>query len=92
MPITDKQHAYAREANRKLLANGFRTRVDEKNQTIGYKIREAQLEKVPYMVILGEKEQKGNSITIRSRNKGDEGQSGIDEFIARLQKETTNNT
>ncbi len=61
--------------------------MDERQEKIGYKIREAQLQKIPYMLILGDKEVEGNSVGVRSRVEGDIGQIGIDEFISKVKKE-----
>lgn len=87
IPITDKQHTYAENINDELAKREFRVKLDLRNQTVGYKIREAQLEKIPYMVILGAKEESQDKITIRTRAKGDEGTATLDGLINRLQKE-----
>ncbi|NQT95536.1 MAG: threonine--tRNA ligase [Candidatus Omnitrophica bacterium] len=87
IPITDKQHKYAAKINDILAKAGLRTRVDNRKETMGYKIREAQTQKVPYMVIIGQKEEDKEKIAIRSRISGDEGQASIDKFIDRLNKE-----
>ena len=87
MPITDKQHGYAQKINDELSGEEFRVKIDLRNQTVGYKIREAQLEKIPYMVILGPKEESQDKITIRTRIKGDEGVVALRGFIARMRKE-----
>ena len=64
-----------------------RVELDESNEKIGYKIRKAQLEKVPYMLVLGAKEQEGKLVAVRSRKDGDIGQMKSDEFIAKVKKE-----
>jgi threonyl-tRNA synthetase len=87
MPITDKQHKYAAQLKERLTSAGMRVKLDDRKETIGYKIREAQLEKTPYMLILGKKEEEAGTITVRSRQDGDEGQSKIDKFIERLKKQ-----
>ncbi len=87
MPITDKQKDYATLIYEKLKQNNIRAEIDERNQTIGYKIRQAQTSKVPYMLIIGEKEQTENAIAVRSRVKGDEGKTEINTFIKRIEEE-----
>ena len=90
LPITNAQDDYAAELNKKLLSNGFRVEIDNRNEKIGYRIREAQLSKTPYMIVVGEKEVEENLISIRSRKNGDMGQMNVDEFIAKLRSEVEN--
>ena len=87
MPITDKQQAYAKEVYDKLFAAGYRVSLDDRSEKIGYKIREAQVQKVPYMLILGEKEATEGTIAVRHRGEGDIGAMKLDAFTARLQEE-----
>ena len=87
LPITDSQNEYANELLIKLQAKGIRAEIDDSNEKIGYKIRKAQLEKVPYMLVLGAKEVEANVVAVRSRKTGDIGQMPIDEFIAKIQEE-----
>ena len=87
LPITDSQNEYANELVKKLQAKGIRAEIDDSNEKIGYKIRKAQLEKVPYMLVLGAKEVEANAVAVRSRKAGDIGQMPIDEFIAKIQEE-----
>ena len=87
LPITDSQKEYAEELSNKLKAKGIRAEVDDSNEKIGYKIRKAQLEKVPYMLVVGAKEVEANMVAVRSRKVGDIGQMPIDEFITKIQKE-----
>ena len=87
LPITDNQVEYAKEIESELKKNKIRVELDESNEKIGYKIRKAQLEKVPYMLVLGAKEQEGNLVAVRSRKDGDIGQMKSDEFIAKVKKE-----
>ena len=82
LPITDRQEGYAKEICAKMREAGIRVSVDERNEKIGYKIREAQMEKVPYMLIVGEKEAESMQVAVRRRDKGDMGAVGVDEFIA----------
>lgn len=87
LPVSDKSKEYAQKIYETLKAAGIRTELDARDEKIGYKIREAQLQKVNYMLILGEKEAEAGNLSVRNREKGDLGASGIDEFIAALKKE-----
>ncbi len=87
LPITDGQKEYAREFAQELQKNGIRFEVDDRNEKIGYKIREAQLEKVPYMLIIGEKEKETGAVSVRSRKDGDLGQVTKAEFIEKILQE-----
>ena len=80
LPITDNQHEYAYKVKEVLQAKGIRVEVDDRNEKTGYKIREAQLQKIPYMLIVGEKEVEGNAVSIRSREEGDMGAKSVEEF------------
>ena len=87
LPITDAQNEFASEVLSKLKAKGIRVELDSSNEKIGYKIRKAQLEKVPYMLVLGAKEVEANAVAVRSRKAGDIGQMPVDEFVAKIQEE-----
>ena len=87
MPITDNQHDYAKEVANKLRANRIRVELDDRNEKIGYKIREAQLEKVPYMLVIGDKEVQEGTVGVRSRKDGDVGAIAVDEFIKNIKEE-----
>jgi threonyl-tRNA synthetase len=86
IPVSEKSMDYATGVYEKLKAAGIRTELDHKDEKVGYKIRQAQLEKVPYMLVLGEKEAAEGAITVRSRDKGDLGAAGLDDFIADIKK------
>jgi threonyl-tRNA synthetase len=88
LPISDKHLAYAKELRKKFKKMGIRVEVDESNEKIGYKIRKAQMEKVPYMAVIGDKEMKNNTLSIRDRAKGDIGAQPVDDFIAHVQELT----
>ena len=90
LPISEHFLDYANEINNKLIQLGIRTEIDSRSEKIGYKIREAQLEKVPYMIIAGEKEQSSNQVSVRSRSAGDKGTMSLEEFIFALQEEKKN--
>ena len=87
LPIADSHKEYAEKVKEELENVGIRVEIDERNEKIGYKIREAQLEKVPYMLVLGDKEKEANSVGVRSRKDGDIGAMPIDEFIAKVVEE-----
>ena len=87
LPISVHHHDYAKEINEKFLEAGLKVELDLREEKIGYKIREAQLQKIPYMIILGDKEKEANAVGVRSRKDGDIGQMSIDEFIAKIKKE-----
>ncbi|WP_306560273.1 threonine--tRNA ligase [Enterocloster bolteae] len=86
IPVSEKSMDYATGVYEKLKAAGIRTELDHKDEKVGYKIRQAQLEKVPYMLVLGEKEAAEGAITVRSRDKGDLGAAGLDAFIEDIKK------
>ena len=90
MPITDNQLDYAKEVTNKLRAIRIRVELDDRNEKIGYKIREAQLQKVPYMLIVGEKEVNSETVGVRSRKDGDVGAIAVDEFIKNIKEEIEN--
>ena len=84
LPITDRQLEYANTLCAKMKAVGIRVSVDDRNEKIGYKIREAQMEKVPYMLVVGANEQEAGQVAVRRRDKGDMGAVAVDEFIATI--------
>lgn len=87
LPITDRTAEYAQAIAKKLTELNFRCDVDSRNEKIGYKIREAQLEKVPYMIVVGDKEAESNSVAVRSRKDGDLGAMPVNAFIDKLTEE-----
>ena len=87
LPITDNQRDYALKLKEEFLAEGIRVEVDDRNEKTGYKIREAQLQKIPYMLIVGEKEVESDTVSVRSRENGDLGTKDINEFINGLKTE-----
>lgn len=87
LPISDNYLDYADKLYASLREKGFRVELDDRSEKIGYKIREAQLEKVPYMIIAGEKEMNDGTVSVRSRKNGDLGTMTLDEFMTMLGKE-----
>ena len=87
LSLTERNAAQAVQITEKLQAAGIRTEVDNRNEKIGYKIREAQMEKVPYLVIIGDKEAEANCVSVRGRKDGDLGQMSFEAFLAKLADE-----
>ena len=87
LPISDKYMDYAQSVLNKLTEAGIRAEVDTRAEKIGYKIREAQTAKIPYMLVVGQKEEEENTVSVRSRADGDEGARSLDTFIADILKE-----
>ncbi|MCI8832172.1 MAG: threonine--tRNA ligase [Lachnospiraceae bacterium] len=87
LPISDKFSQYADAVAEKLGDAGIRVEVDTRSEKIGYKIRSAQMEKIPYMLVVGQKEAEEGVVSVRSRFAGDEGQKGLEEFMAAIQEE-----
>jgi threonyl-tRNA synthetase len=89
LPIADRHHDYARQVQEKLLAAGFRVEIDARNEKLGYKIREAQNQKYPYMLVVGDKDVEAGAVSVRHREKGDQGATPLDAFIEAARAELT---
>jgi len=87
LTVTDRANAYAEQVAARLSDADIRVETDLRNEKIGYKVREAQLEKIPYMLVLGDKEQENGTVAVRARGKGDIGAMSLDEFMNMIQKE-----
>ena len=87
IPITDRQHAYAKELEAKLNAAGIRVESDLRSEKMGYKIREAQLKKIPYMLVVGDKEMEDGTVAVRARKEEKGGTMDVDAFIAAIRAE-----
>ena len=87
IPVSEKHMDYAKGVYQKLFDAGLRVELDERNEKIGYKIREAQLEKVPYMLIVGDKEVEAGNVSVRSRSDGDKGVSTLEDFLCAIKVE-----
>ena len=87
LPISEKYLEYANKVEEELKNNGIECSVDGRSEKIGYKIREARLKKIPYMLVVGQKEEEEGVVSVRSRYKGDEGQKALDTFIDEICKE-----
>ena len=92
LPVADRHLDYVNEIKKVLEANGMRVEVDSRSEKIGYKIREAQLEKVPYMFIIGDKDIEANTVSVRHRKDGDLGAMKLDDFIAMAVEEIETKT
>lgn len=92
LPISEHFADYAQSVAEELKKQGIRVELDNRNEKIGYKIREAQLEKVPYMLVMGEKEQNESAVSVRSRRDGDKGAMKLNDFIKTLAEEIENKT
>ena len=84
LPVSEHFKEYANEVEIKLAESGFRAKTDQRNEKLGYKIRQAQMQKIPYTLVVGEKEQEANSISVRKYQDGDKGMLKLDEFINQL--------
>ena len=87
LPVSEKSHDYAASVYEKLKASGIRAEIDNRDEKIGYKLREAQLKKSPYMLILGENESSTGCVSVRSRDNGDLGSNNLDDFIKDIKVE-----
>ena len=87
LPITDRTHEYSVQVMEKLTAMGLRCELDDRSEKIGYKIREAQLEKIPYMLVLGDKEAESGQVAVRSRKTGETQVMSLEEFMEKIGKE-----
>ena len=86
LPVTDRAADYCAEVAKKLEAQGFRVEVDYRNEKIGKKIREAQLEKVPYMLVVGDRDMEAGTVSVRHRSEGDLGAMSLEQFSAMLRQ------
>jgi len=86
LPIAERHHEYALKIERELAAKRIRVTADLRSEKIGAKIRDSQLQKIPYMVILGDKEMESGKVSVRQRSKGDLGSRSLQEFIDELQQ------
>ncbi len=87
LPISEKYEAYAEKVRKELVKNGIDATADNRSEKIGFKIREARLDKLPYMLVVGQKEEEDKTVSVRSRFAGDEGSMPLNEFISAVKKE-----
>jgi threonyl-tRNA synthetase len=88
LPIADRHLDYARSALARLRDAGVRAELDERPESVGRKIRDAEVRKVPYMLVIGDREAEQGQVSLREHRKGDEGAVGLDDFVARVQRES----
>ncbi|HEX2924760.1 MAG TPA: threonine--tRNA ligase [Ruminiclostridium sp.] len=87
LPLVDKHHDFAQKVAQMLRDKGVKVEVDTRNEKIGYKIREAQMEKIPYMLVIGDKEMENNAVAVRSRKDGDLGAMAAEQFVEKIVEE-----
>jgi threonyl-tRNA synthetase len=87
IPISDKQKEYAQKVYDDLIKSGIRAKLNDANETLGKRIREDEMQKIPYLLIVGDKEIAAKAVAIRQRGKGDIGQIAVDKFVSQLQEE-----
>ncbi|MGQ9487414.1 MAG: threonine--tRNA ligase [Armatimonadota bacterium] len=87
LPIADRHVPYAQQIRQQLEEHGFRVEVDARNEKTGFKVREAELQKIPYMLVVGDRDMQNNTVSVRKRSAGDQGATSLDAFIARLHEE-----
>jgi threonyl-tRNA synthetase len=90
LPVADRHVAYAGEVAGKLRAAGVRAELDERGESVGRMIRDAELRKVPYMLVVGDREVESSQVSLREHRRGDEGTVAVDEFAARVRREVEN--
>ena len=90
IPVTDRTHDYAYKVKQELMSHGYRLSLEKKKKKVGYKIREAQLEKVPYMLVLGDRDEEANVLSVRDRKTGETSQMTLEEFMSKIQTEIDN--
>ena len=90
IPVSQHFFDYAKSVNEQIKTAGIRTEIDERNEKIGYKIREWETQKIPYMIIVGEKEQSANNVSVRQHKKGDLGAFNLSDFIDKIANEIKN--
>src|SRR6185312_6928405 len=87
IPIVDRHHEYAHSVAARLKKEGFRVEVDARNESMRKKIAEAQVQKVPYMLVVGDRDAASGNVSVRHRSEGDLGAIPLDDFVARLREE-----
>ncbi len=92
LPITDRQFDYAHGLQKRLVHAGIRATVDDRKEKVNLKIRDAQMQKIPYMLVVGDREAQNESVSVRNRKHGDQGVKTVDEFVAGIQQLITNKT
>jgi threonyl-tRNA synthetase len=86
LPITDRQIDYANKIKEQLAEKGIRVTVDDRKEKVNLKIREAQLQKIPYMLVVGDREAESGAVSVRNRKHGDQGVKSVQEFLGQLEQ------
>ena len=86
LPITDRQTDYGRQVLERLKQAGIRATLDDRSEKVNLKIREAQLQKIPYMLVVGDREAQNGAVAVRHRKHGDQGAQSIEDFLAGIRK------
>jgi threonyl-tRNA synthetase len=86
LPITDRHLEYAKKVSERLVAEGLRVHLDDRSEKVNLKIRDAQMQKVPYMLVIGDREAEGATVSVRNRKHGDQGAQTVDQFLANIRK------
>jgi threonyl-tRNA synthetase len=86
IPIAERHHEYARKVAERLVQAGIRAEIDDRNEKMGYKIRAAQTKKIPYMLVVGDKEAQSGEVSVRNRFQGDEGSQSLDSFLEKIEE------
>jgi threonyl-tRNA synthetase len=84
LPITDRQNDYARQVKQTLIEAGFRAGLDDRSEKVNFKIREAQLQKIPYMLVVGDREAQSGQVSVRNRKHGDQGVVPLEVFVQKI--------
>ena len=92
IPVSEKHFDYSKKLEKIFMENNIRCEADYRNEKLGYKIRSAQLEKIPYMLIVGDKEAENNEVSVRSHKNGDIGTKSLDDFLSMILEEIKNKT
>ena len=87
LPVTDEINVYGQQVLDQLKLAGIRAEIDERSEKVGFKIREAETQKVPYMLVVGKKEREAGTVALRRRGKGDQGSSAIEEVIKMVRED-----
>lgn len=91
IPVGSRHEKYAKQIGKELIANGFRVKVKDENETVSRKIRDGEMQKIPYMLVVGDEEAKSKSVRVRTREKGDIGMMKLDKFVEKIKKVDKNN-
>ena len=86
LPISEKHHEYALKVEKRLISEGLRVETDLRSEKVGYKIRDAQIKKIPFMLVVGDREMENSTVSVRSRSDGDQGSCSVKQFSADIKE------